>query len=170
MQNAPAKKTTRGFVSYLNDIQAEQRSMNFIPQPAADPDEIEDFCATSVQQLCVPVPDGYLEFLRHSNGLVHHGTVLYAIDEITSSEQNIPGFIAENKLLRAIPPAPDRCVLHLGYSDTWLYVYDNRNEIYQIMDMTQHHTVFECTDFDEFLTDILRTAFFSSFEDLWDQE
>ena len=140
----------------LEQINVEQQKYETMPQPPCDEAQIERLRDQARTELGDEIPDGYIEFLRLSNGLDWDGLLLYA-SERTQTRGNRPGpiegFVPANLGHRDVEEMRDFLVF--GVSGMETYVYDTKNRDYRVLDSVSLDTYESYADFDSLMTEVL---------------
>jgi hypothetical protein len=142
----------------LQQIQAELQKYETVPQPPCSEQQIERLREQARMELGDEVPEGYLDFLRLTNGLDWNGTNFFAAEttEVHSHRPGtIEGFVPANLGYRDVEEMRDFLVF--GSSGMELYVYDKKNRDYLIQDSVSMDTFETYADFDSLMTEVLRS-------------
>jgi hypothetical protein len=111
----------------LRRIQADQRKHGDAIRPAAGDAQIARLKRLAREVFAADLPDGYLDFLRRSDGLDYNGVVIYGC--AASPEQPAGNFwqdfVAANQAWRDNPA--NAALLIFGDSDMDLYAFDLRS-------------------------------------------
>ena len=123
---------------------------SMIPRPASDED-ITD-CNNYLTELVLePLPQGYIDFLKISNGLAWNGIIFYSTYEVTDAD-NPDGF----KLMDLVSMNDDfndrfemdEKVL-LGIADDDYYTYNIETQKYEILEFSSRDLMDEFDNFED---------------------
>ena len=141
----------------LARIHAEQRACGEeVPPPATD-EELATVTAFVRQHAGVPVPAGYLAFLRSANGLDFNGTTVYAAEQRRRANGTWQlGFREENLSFGDGGPAS---WLLLGETGDDYVAVDPRTGRGAVLDKVSRDAVEEFDDVETLLEHVLRSAY-----------
>lgn len=121
-----------------------------VAQPPSTEDEIEELRKKSKIELGADVPDGYVDFLRITNGVDCNGLLIFAhntVPNLNDKRKSIQGFVDANLDHRSLEEK-NRLLVFAESGDD-LYVYDTQTGKYQLLD---HLTLDEMERFSSFET------------------
>jgi hypothetical protein len=138
-------KTMSEILDHLEELDA------MIVRPATDKDIKR--CKKDFKNIdcTVPLPDGYIWFLKQLNGFAWNGIEFFSTDQVTDPETDYTlndivtaneGFAEQNGDFLEI-----KNYMLLGRADDDLYVYNAANGHYEVLDMTGRDVM---EDFDSF--------------------
>jgi SMI1 / KNR4 family (SUKH-1) len=141
----------------LEVIQAEQRNCGELVCPPASPENLQTLIDQVRLVLGAELPQGYLDFLKRSDGLDYDGLVIY--DSASSPEQRTQnfwkGFVSTNLAWHDSPA--NRELLIFGDSDMDLYVQHIRTGSFRRIDKMAHDRFEIFSSFEAMLEAALRT-------------
>jgi hypothetical protein len=144
------------YLEILQQIQAEIQEDEMVPQSPCDEAQIERLREQARAELGDEIPEGYLDFLRLSNGLDWNGVHFFAAETTQMHGHRtaiIEGFVPANLGYRDVEDMRDFLVF--GSSGMELYVYDKKNGDYLIQDSVSMDTYETYADFDSLMTEVL---------------
>lgn len=136
----------------LAAINAEKRQFSQMIRPPASPDAIERLRRSAWDTLRTDLPEGYLAFLRMSDGLVFNGYMIYGANEHT--KPFISGFVEGNERLGE----PDDMYVYYGQSSIEVYGQDRTSGTWITLDRPSWDVVATFPSFDAMLARVLRDA------------
>jgi hypothetical protein len=142
----------------LEQIQVRLQQYEAVPQPPCSEQQIERLREQARAELGDEIPEGYLDFLRLSNGLDWNGVEFFAAETTQARGHRtgtIAGFVRANLEYRDVDEMGDFLVF--GFSGMDTYVYDKRNRDYRVQDSVSRDTYETYPDFDSLMTEVLRS-------------
>ena len=143
------------YTSLLTSVAEEQRRFRCEPQPPCTEVQIERLAERVRAELAAPLPEGYKDFLRLSNGLDWNGVVIFASERIpitSHPDRFIHGFVEMNLLYRDA----DRSRSLVFCSDGMdIYTFDPLTDTYAIYDEVPHELIETLPSFDALMTKAL---------------
>jgi len=137
----------------LRRIEAEKREFDQTVQPPAAPAAIERLRTHARDSLRTELPDGYVRFLQHADGLDFNGYVIYGASE---HEKPYLAGLAEANAQLADPPA--RYVFY-GETGDELFAQDREGGAWVLLDRPSLDVIENFPSFEAMLERMLHDAY-----------
>ena len=136
----------------LMKIDRDIRTMGRTLQPGCPSNQIDQLVKSVRENLGTTLPEGYIEFLSYTNGLMYNGLMIYASREtVLQGRQDVCiwGIVEANLLHRNDPFFNDFLVFGQGNMDYYaLYLPDNS---YRIIDRVPGNVIDILPSFDDLM-------------------
>ena len=136
----------------LTEIDRDIRTMGRILQPGYPSNQIDQLVKSVRENLGTTLPEGYIQFLSYTNGLMYNGLMIYASQETVlqgGQDVCIWGIVEANLLHRSDPFFNDFLVFGQGNMDYYaLYLPDNS---YRIIDRVPGNVIDILPSFDDLM-------------------
>ena len=136
----------------LMKIDRDIRTMGRTLQPGCTSNQIDQLVKSVRETLGTTLPEGYIEFLSYTNGLMYNGLMIYASREtVLQGRQDVCiwGIVEANLLHRSDPFFNDFLVFGQGNMDYYaLYLPDNS---YRIIDRVPGNVIDILPSFDDLM-------------------
>ena len=133
-------------------IDQDIRTMGRTLQPGCTSNQIDQLVKRVRETLGTTLPEGYIEFLSYTNGLMYNGLMIYASQETVlqgGQDVCIWGIVEANLLHRSDPFFNDFLVFGQGNMDYYaLYLPDNS---YRIIDRVPGNVIDILPSFDDLM-------------------
>ena len=133
-------------------IDRDIRTMGRTLQPGCTSNQIDQLVKSVRETLGTTLPEGYIEFLSYTNGLMYNGLMIYASQETVlqgGQDVCIWGIVEANLLHRSDPFFNDFLVFGQGNMDYYaLYLPDNS---YRIIDRVPGNVIDILPSFDDLM-------------------
>ena len=134
------------------EIDRDIRTMGRTLQPGCTSNQIDQLVKSVCETLGIALPEGYIEFLSYTNGLMYNGLMIYASWETVLQGRRdvcIWGIVEANLLHRSDPFFNDFLVFGQGNMDYYaLYLPDNS---YRIIDRVPGNVIDTLRSFEDLL-------------------
>jgi len=121
-------------------------------QPGCTRNQVDQFILSVQETLGATIPEGYIQFLSHTNGLMYNGLMIYASQKTQlQGKQNVYiwGFIEANMLHRKDPFFHDFLVFGQGNMD--YYVIYLPDASYRVIDRVPGNVIDILPSFDDLI-------------------
>jgi len=136
----------------LTEIDRDIRTIGRTLQPGCTKDQLDQLIKKVQKELGMTLPEGYIEFLSYTDGLLYNGLMIYASNESFLEgrrDLSIWGIIEANILHRSDPFYNDFLVFGQGNMDYYtLYLPDNS---YRIIDRVPGNVIDILPSFDDLI-------------------
>ena len=136
----------------LMEIERDIRTMGRTLQPGCTSNQINQLVKSVREILGTTLPEGYIQFLSYTNGLMYNGLMIYASQETVlqgGQDVCIWGIVEANLLHRSDPFFNDFLVFGQGNMDYYaLYLPDNS---YRIIDRVPGNVIDILPSFDDLM-------------------
>jgi len=129
------------------------------PQPPATEASLQHLCQRTRDELSAELPDGYLDFLRITDGLNWNGLFVYASDRnpaINTPTIFMQSFVENNLDWRSYEPHNN--YLFYAEGDISLYGYNLVEKRYELQDRSSGDIISTFETFDEMITEALKIS------------
>lgn len=120
----------------------------FMAAPLSD--EGYEKLTNQLQEMKIELPDEYAELLFTADGLNWGGLEFFASAMHADKKRgfNITDLVSQNRLFQALNPEKKGCVL-LGHTDEESYIYNSKNNKYEIIEEFEDNVLKSFTSFEE---------------------
>jgi len=136
----------------LMEIDRDIRAMGQTLQPGCTSNQIDQLMKSVRETLGTTLPEGYIQFLSYTNGLMYNGLMIYSSQETVLQgmrDMCIWGIVEANLLHRSDPFFNDFLVFGQGNMDYYaLYLPDNS---YRIIDRVPGNVIDILPSFDDLM-------------------
>ncbi len=128
-------------------------------QPPATEEALQRLHQKTRDELGATLPDGYLDFLRVTDGLIWNGLFIYSSEKapiLGETNEFMHPFVDTNLIWR--DHEPHKNYLFFADGEISLYVYNLMKERYEILDRPSETLISTFDTFDELITEALRLS------------
>jgi hypothetical protein len=137
----------------LDQIERQKAHFGEHMQPGCPEEGLQHLAFRAKKELGAEVPQGYLGFLRRTNGLDWNGSLFFAARPTPyydNPQMTLEGLIEANERLHEVPA--NRDFLVFGESGMEMYVLDLRNGEFNVVDHVSTDTYESFDSFEDLLT------------------
>ena len=140
------------------EVEKQRQENGLAMQPPASENDVKSVVKGAEKILGAKLPDQYLKFLRHVNGLNWNGVFIYGskTSQIVGSKHSLQGIVEANEIWRDYEG--HKKYLFFGDSDMSLFGQDLITGEYKELDRSSNSLIQTYKGFDDMLTEALKSS------------